>query len=253
MLNRNRLLICFTLIVLMMIPKTHLGLAQDGLAQDGQTRDGLIQDRETQDELTQSTQDQSGKNQDGLIVDNLSIEEKRAIRRQIMEQFVATYTGNQVFDKIAQYMLIKYQEMEKNKTPRYPDVILKDTFEKANNLIVQTKKIIGGSFSKVYDPDQIEKKVRKYLWLKGLCFFALGINDEHRLAVSYFYLPGNEEIRKDFLYHVVRFSFPEVPDKEENKVWLEKMSLVMDRLGYDIFSIKKFGIIRNDLDQGIGF
>jgi hypothetical protein len=186
--------------------------------------------------------DQNVEIQSGLKVCPMTRDEKRVFRRQLMTQFIECYTGNQTFDKINQYMASKYQEMNKAKPPKPPCELLEETFEKSNNLFVQTKKYYGNSFTQVYNPEIVEKKVRKYLWLKGIFFFILGINDEHRVAVSYFYLHGNENIKQDFLERVVRFSFPEVPDVPENIVWRKQMNGVMDRLGYDVFNIKKFKI-----------
>jgi hypothetical protein len=182
--------------------------------------------------------------QNGLTVSNMSLDEKRAMRQRLIAQFMVCYSDNQTFDKINQYMTCKYQEMNKTKTPEPPSELLAETFEKSNNLIVQTKKYYGNSFTRVYDPEMVEKKVRKFLWLKGIYFFILGINDEHRLAMSYFYLPGNEAIKQDFLERAVQFSYPEIPDIPENKCWRKQMTAVMDRLGYDIFNIKKFKILR---------
>lgn len=184
--------------------------------------------------------------QNGLTVSNLSLDEKRAMRQQLIAQFMVCYTDNQTFDKISQYMVFKYQEMNRTKTPKSPSQLLAETFEKSNNLIAQTKKYFGNNFTRVYDPEMVEKKVRKFLWLKGIYFFILGINDEHRLAMSYFYLPGNEAVKQDFLERAVRFSYPEIPDIPENKCWRKEMTTVMDRLGYDVFNIQKFKILRVD-------
>jgi hypothetical protein len=202
----------------------------------------VISDIWAQEGLVPEITDQNAEIQTGLIVRNMSMDEKRVARRELMDQFLICYAENQTFNKIGQYMTFRCQEMHQTKVPKCPDVLLEEAFEKSNNLIVQTKKYYGNSFTRVYDPEMVEKKVRKFLWLKGLYFFILGINDEHRLAMSYFYLPGNESIKQDFLERVVRFSYPEIPDVEENKNWRNQMIAVMDRLGYDVFNIKKFKI-----------
>lgn len=186
--------------------------------------------------------------QDGLKVCPMTLEEKRATRRQLINEFIACYTDDQTFDKISRYMRAKYEEKNIKKTPKYPGELLTETFEKSNNLIAQTKKFYGDSFTRVYDPEVVEKKVRRFLWLKGLYFFILGINDEHRLAMSYFYLPGNEAVKQDFFERVVMFSYPEIPDVPENKCWRQQMTAVMEHLGYDVFSIKKFIITRPEPD-----
>lgn len=76
----------------------------------------------------------------------------------------------------------------------------------------------------------------------------IGIKEEHRMAFSYFYLPGNEEIRRIFINDMVNYSFPEVPEIPENEVWRQQMNGAMSRLGYRIFSVKKFGI-ENNIDE----
>ncbi len=234
MQSRKGTMVWLALILLLLMPYS---MAQDLRAQDGRTEE-LLSSKATAEII---------KTSDGILIYNLSLDERRIVRRQIANEFIINYNANNIFEKVDRYMSSYYKEAKKNTPLRYPDVILQDTLDKAGNLIVQTRKFVGSSFSKVYEPELIEKKVRRFLWLKGICFFALGINDEHRLAVSYFYLPGNEDERRDFLRHVVRFSFPEVPDLSGNKDWQEKMVLVMDRLGYDIFSVKKFDIARHDL------
>lgn len=205
-------------------------------------QDEQLRNQPTPDPITPEGQTYNCITQDGITIYDLSVDDKRALRRQLMAQFISNYNENHTFEKINQYMILKYQEMNRTKTPKYPDILIQETFEKSNNLFTQTRKFFGNSFTRVYDPEMIEKKVRKYLWLRGLYFWLLGINDEHRLAISYFYLSGNEEIKHDFLKKAIRFSYPEVPECEGNQAWQTKMVEVMDRLGYDIFNVKKFGI-----------
>jgi hypothetical protein len=45
---------------------------------------------------------------------------------------------------------------------------------------------------------------------------------------------------------VVIYSFPEVPDVPENKAWQSQMMGVMEKLGYQIFNVDKFGTEKAD-------
>jgi hypothetical protein len=175
-----------------------------------------------------------------LVVNELSFENRKAARIEILEQLLNKYENNQTFTKVHDYMVLKYQELHKTNPPGSPSIVIQETFERARTLFDRTRPYVGTSFTRVYDPAQIEKNVHKYLWLKGLCFIVLGIGDEHRIALSYFYLPGNEDVKQDFLKDVVFYSFPEVPDIPENKAWQSDMMAVMDRLGYSLFNISKF-------------
>jgi hypothetical protein len=175
-----------------------------------------------------------------LIIHPLSLENRKIARKQIMTDFIHRYKENQVFQQIQDYMNAKYAELHKPRTPRSPEVVMEDAFDNARSLMDITRKAVGNKFVGVYDPEQIDKKVRHYLWLKGVCFFVLGIGEEHKIAVSFFYVPGNEALKKQFMKDVVLYSFPEIPDVPENHSWLEQMTNVMDKLGYEIFSIQKY-------------
>jgi hypothetical protein len=179
-------------------------------------------------------------NKTGLVIHEISLEERRAVRRELLEQMVIRYENNGTFAKVQQYMELKYKELKKTKTPKSPSIVIQETFQRTRTLMDRTRPFIGNSFTRVYDPVQIEKNVQKYIWLKGLCFLVLGIGDEHRIALSFFYLPGNEDLKKQFLKDVVIYSFPEVLDLPENQEWQVEMMGVMDRLGYTIFNIDKF-------------
>ena len=179
-------------------------------------------------------------NGNSLVVNELSLENRKAVRIEILGQLLNKYENNQTFAKVYDYMVLKYQDLHKTKQPRSPGLIIQETLEKARMMFDRTRPYVGTSFTRVYDPAQIEKNVHKYLWLKGLCFLVLGIGDEQRIALSYFYLPGNEDIKQSFLRDVVLYSFPEVPDIPENKAWQSDMMVVMESLGYKIFGISKF-------------
>ncbi|HEX3045911.1 MAG TPA: hypothetical protein VHY08_14225 [Bacillota bacterium] len=185
-----------------------------------------------------------------LIIHPLSLENRKIVRKQIMTDFIHRYKENQVFQHIQDYMNAKYAELHKPQAPRSPEVVMEDAFDNARSLMDITRKAVGNKFVGVYDPEQIDKKVRHYLWLKGVCFFVLGIGEEHKIAVSFFYVQGNEALKKQFMKDVVLYSFPEIPDVPENQNWLEKMTNVMDKLGYEIFSVQKYlGVDNNESES----
>lgn len=171
---------------------------------------------------------------------DLSIETKRSIRKEMLSQLLVRYDQNQIFANMHEYMLAKYHQLKKSNVPRSPNVIIEDALEKSRNLFDKVKPFVKNDFKKKYQPEEIEKSVNKYLWLKGLCFLVMGIKEEHKIALSYFYVPGNEEEKKIFLRDTVKFSFPEVYDVPENSAWFDGMSQVMDRLGYKLFDVHKY-------------
>ncbi len=179
-------------------------------------------------------------NTDELKINSMSLETRKAIRKEILGQLIRKYENNQTFTKVYDYMVEEYKVLHKSSTPRSPEIVIQETFDKARLMFDRTKPFIGNNFTREYNPAEIEKKVKKFIWLKGVCFLVLGINDEHRMALAYFYLSGNQELKNEFLKDVVIYSFPEIPDVAENKFWQSEMMAVMERLGYKIFSIKKF-------------
>lgn len=171
---------------------------------------------------------------------DLSIETKRTMRQEMLSHLLIKYTDNRTFPKMHEYMLAKYHQLHKSGNPRQPNQIITETLEKARNLFEKIKPYVGSDFKRKYQPDDIEKTVNKYLWLKGICFLFLGIKEEHKIALSYFYLPGNEEMKYQFLRDTVKFSFPEVYDVPENSAWFDGMSSVMERIGYKLFDVNKY-------------
>ncbi|HBE80116.1 MAG TPA: hypothetical protein DDW65_20390 [Firmicutes bacterium] len=178
--------------------------------------------------------------QNNVTINELTLEQRKAARIELLQQMMSKYENNQTFAKVQDYMEAKYQFLHKSHPPRTPSVVIQETFKRTQSLMDHTRPYIGNSFTRIYDPVQIEKNVNKYIWLKGLCFIILGINDEHRIALSYFYQPENQDLKQEFLKDVVIYSFPEVLDVPENKQWQSEMMIVMDKLGYKIFNIKKF-------------
>jgi hypothetical protein len=188
---------------------------------------------------TAVTQEQPQPDQNPLFI-NISLEEKRSIKKEFLNEMMARYNQNQTFLKMHEYMVSKYQELGKTASPVFPDTLIEDTLNRSRQVFDKTQPLVGNSFKKVYDPERIEKAINKYLWLKGLCFFVLGIKEEHKIALSYFYLPGNEQVKLQFLKDAVQYSYPEVLDVPENNAWFTSMSGVMERLGYKLFNIDKY-------------
>lgn len=178
--------------------------------------------------------------QNDPVINELSIDAKRAFRKEYIKRLMAKYEQNHILAGMRQYLVHKYQELKIAKAPRDPQLVIQETLEKARSMYERTQPYVGNSFKRLYNPEQIEATVHRYLWLKGFCFFFLGIGTEHQVAFSYFYLPGNEKIRRELMRDVVHYSFPEVLEVPENASWLEKMTGVMDRLGYEIFNVPKY-------------
>jgi hypothetical protein len=180
------------------------------------------------------------------LVKSLSSADRKAFREKLIGDLIEKYRENQVFDHMNEYMIGKTEELHQPSPSKLPDFLIEDTFNKTDSLFNHTKGFIGNSFVTSYEPDRFEKNVHKYLWLKGIGFWILGIGEEHKLAFSYFYLPGNESLKEDLLREIVQYSFPEIPEVAENKEWYDQMVLIMGRLGYSIFSVKRFGLAEND-------
>jgi hypothetical protein len=176
------------------------------------------------------------------VVRFVSMEERKVFRDKLIGNLVTKYHEKQVFDHINKYMIDKAEELHKRQPTKLPDALIVDTFDKTEALFERTKNFIGNSFVTSYEPAYFEKNVNKYLWLKGIGFWVLGIGEQHEMAFSYFYLPGNENLKEDLLKEIVQYSFPEIPEIDANKVWYNEMVVVMGRLGYKIFNVKRFAI-----------
>jgi predicted AAA+ superfamily ATPase len=180
------------------------------------------------------------------VVKFVSTEDRKVFRAKLVGDLVGKYHQKQIFDQINNYMIEKAEELHRNQPTKLPDVLITDTFNKTEALFNRTKNFIGDSFVTSYAPNNFEQNVNKYLWLKGVGFWVLGIGVEHQMAFSYFYLPGNENLKEDFLKEIVQYSFPEIPEIEANQLWYDQMVIVMGRLGYKIFNVKRFGIAVNN-------
>ncbi len=179
---------------------------------------------------------------DDPTVRPISDPDRKIFREKLIDGLVEKYHQDQVFDHINQYMIDKAKELHKHPPTKFPDTLITDTFDKTQSLFEHTKGFIGNSFTRDYTPETFEKNVNKYLWLKGIGFWVLGIGQEHEMAFSYFYLPGNENLKENLLKEIVQYSFPEIPQIEANKIWYDQMAVVMSRLGYRIFNVKEFGL-----------
>lgn len=187
---------------------------------------------------------------EGIVISQMSRESKKIFRDKLVRGMLTKFREDQTFDKIHQYMLLKATELNKKQPPHQPDFLIEDTFSKTDSLFERTRSSIKDNSDRFYEPVSFEKSVQKLLWLKGICFFVMGIKEEHQMAISYFYLPGNENVKREFLEDVVDYSFPEVPDIPENEQWHYQMIEAMSRLGYRIFSVKKFSI-KNDRTEEV--
>lgn len=174
------------------------------------------------------------------VVTEMSVEIKREVRKDMLQKLIQKYNHNNTFPEMHQYMIDKYQELDKKGTAELPDQLITKTLEKSRSVFEKVKSFVGSNFKRQYNPAALEASVNKYLWLKGVCFFILGIREEHKIAISYFYSPGRESVKKNFMIDTVKYSFPEVRDIPENAAWFEEMGNLMERLGYKLFNVKKY-------------
>ena len=174
------------------------------------------------------------------VTTNLSFEEKRIVKEKIIHELLKKYTENKVFAKAYQFMLLKFRELNKDHPPRSPEVIINESFAKSNIVYEKAKPWVEPNLNRVYQPEVIEVKVNRLLWLKGICFLILGIGEEHKVGIAFFYLPENREIRKELMKEVVKYSYPEVPDIPENQDWFDQTGEMMERLGEKLFNVKQY-------------
>lgn len=174
------------------------------------------------------------------VITEMTIEAKRDLRKVKLEQLLEKYKQNGTFVAIHQYMITNRHAKGDDTPPSEPDQLIVATLDKTSTFFEKTKSMVGKKFKRQYAPATIEANINKYLWLRGLCFFILGIGDEHRLALSYFYQPDHEQIKDAFMVDTVKYSYPEVRDIPENAAWFEAMGEVMERIGYRAFNIEKY-------------
>lgn len=171
---------------------------------------------------------------------DITIEEKRNLRVTLLEQMILKYEQQQVFEMMRQYMNEKSAALEKDEINESPQDLIRETLERTRAVYEKVQPFIGNQFKKNYNPEEIEAKINKFAWLKGPAFLILGIKEKHKIALSFFYLPENENIKKNFLHDAVQYSYPEVLNVPENETWFDKMHGVMERLGYKYFNVDKY-------------
>ncbi len=171
---------------------------------------------------------------------DITVEQKRSLRVALLEQMLVKYKEQQVFEQMRQYMESKSAELEKDETIESPEVLIRETLERTRAVYEKVQPFIGNQFKRNYNPEEIEAKINKFAWLKGPAFLILGIRERHKIALSFFYLPENEELKGKFLYDAIHYSYPEVLTTPENQAWFEKMNGVMERMGYKYFNVDKY-------------
>ncbi|MGE5607443.1 MAG: hypothetical protein ACM3YE_17360 [Bacteroidota bacterium] len=171
---------------------------------------------------------------------DITIEQKRSLRVILLEQMIVKYEQQQVFDMMRQYMNEKSAVLEKDEILESPQDLIRETLERTRAVYEKVQPFVGNQFKKNYNPEEIEAKINKFAWLKGPAFLILGIKEKHKIALSFFYLPENENIKWSFLHDAVQYSYPEVLNVPENETWFDKMNGVMERLGYKFFNVEKY-------------
>jgi hypothetical protein len=174
------------------------------------------------------------------VVTEMSVETKREMRKELLQKLIRKYNDNHTFPEMQQYMTDKYKELDKRGTTESPDQLIANTLDKSRSVFEKVKSFVGSNFKRQYNPVTLENSINKYLWLKGICFIILGIGEKHKIAISYFYCPGQESVKKDFMIDTVKYSFPEVRDIPENAEWFGEMGELMERLGYKLFNVAKY-------------
>lgn len=178
----------------------------------------------------------------------ITVEQKRSLRVILLEQMIVKYEQQQVFEKMRQYMNEKSEVLEKGEVLEAPQDLIRETLERTRAVYEKVQPFVGNQFKKNYNPEEIEAKINKFAWLKGPAFLILGIKKKHKIALSFFYLPENENIKWSFLHDAVQYSYPEVLNVPENETWFNSMNGVMERLGYKFFNVDKY-INQKDVPQ----
>lgn len=171
---------------------------------------------------------------------DLTIEQKRSMRVKFLDEMLVKYKQRRVFEQMLQYMNSKSAELEKGEVIESPEVLIRETLERTRAVYEKVQPFVGNQFKKNYNPEDIEAKINKFSWLKGPAFLILGIREKHGIALSFFYLPENESLKREFLHDAVQYSYPEILDTPENQTWFDSMQDVMERLGYKFFKVEKY-------------
>jgi hypothetical protein len=173
----------------------------------------------------------------------ITLEQKRKLRVVLFEEMLDKYKKRQIFVKMRQYINSK---LGKQKIEA-PEELIRETLGRTRSVYEKIQPLIGSHFKRNYKPESIAAKLNKFAWLKGLAFLILGIGKKHKVAISFFYLPENEGLKREFFNDVVRYSYPEVLTTPENAAWFEKMSAVMEKMGAKYFKVDKY--IKNNYGQ----
>lgn len=171
---------------------------------------------------------------------DITIEQKRNLRVTLLEQMLVKYEQQQVFEQMRQYMNSKLDDLDKGEILESPQDLIRETLERTRAVYDKVQPFVGNQFKKNYNTEEIEAKINKYAWLKGPAFLILGIRVKHKIALSFFYLPENESLKRNFLHDAVQYSYPEVLNVPENEAWFDSMNGVMERLGYKFFNVDKY-------------
>lgn len=170
----------------------------------------------------------------------ITIEQKRSLRVGLLEQMLVKYEQQQVFEEMRQYMNSKLADLEKDEIIESPEVLIRETLERTRSVYEKVQPFVGNQFKKNYNPEEIEAKINKFAWLKGPAFLILGIRTKHKIALSFFYLPENESLKRNFFDDAVQYSYPEVLNTPENQAWFDSMNGVMERMGNKFFNVDKY-------------
>ncbi|MGD9154331.1 MAG: hypothetical protein PVG90_02355 [Bacillota bacterium] len=167
---------------------------------------------------------------------DVTLEQKRNLRVALFQQMLVKYQEQQVFEQMRQYMISKLDNQEIEP----PEVLIGETLDRTRSVYEKIQPLIGNHFKRNYNPESIEAKFNKFAWLKGVAFLILGIRKKHKIAISFFYLPENTDLKQRFFRDVVHYSYPEVLTIPENEAWFAKMDGVMERMGFKYFKIAKY-------------
>ena len=171
---------------------------------------------------------------------DMTIDQKRNLRVTLLEQMIVKYEQQKVFEQMRQYMNEKSEALEKSVIDESPQELIRETLERTRAVYEKVQPFVGNQFKKNYNPEDIEAKINRFAWLKGPAFLILGIREKHKIALSFFYLPENENLKRNFLHDAVQYSYPEVLNVPENETWFNSMNGVMERLGYKFFKVDKY-------------
>jgi hypothetical protein len=174
------------------------------------------------------------------VTQEMSVEEKRSSRVILLEQMIDKYEQQQIFEKMRQYMNDKSEALGKDEILESPQELIRETLERTRSVYEKVQPFVGNQFKRNYNPEEIEAKINKFAWLKGPAFLILKIRTKHKIALSFFYLPENETLKRSFLHDAVQYSYPEVLNAPENETWFASMNGVMERLGYKFFNVDKY-------------